>query len=158
MECAPVALFPLSRHSPANATTADVLLFPVKWRAANCYDFADYFQELYDSESRFDESELSLTNSNLLSYAKRQVNKAKRRSHPLNVAVKSERGRVVEPGLQRRQSLIACLGCGHRIANVRTCDAEFKCKQCGCEFEVIIRLIRDSGNSAKTTPPSDHKD
>lgn len=45
---------------------------------------------------------------------------------------------------RRRNSWLACPGCGHKLAKVRTCDIEFKCKHCGHEFEVIIRSLQST--------------
>lgn len=63
----------------------------------------------------------------------------------------------MEPDASRRNSWIACPKCGHRAARVRICDAEFKCKYCGCEFEVIIGIIPPSNPqgrlSSDRTPP-----
>lgn len=60
----------------------------------------------------------------------------------------------MDPGRPRRASLIACMNCGHRIGNIGICDAQFKCKQCGCEFEVVIMPLRDPGTSARNIPPA----
>jgi hypothetical protein len=38
----------------------------------------------------------------------------------------------------RRNSWIACPKCGHKVARVRMCDMDVKCKHCGHEYEVII--------------------
>ncbi len=38
----------------------------------------------------------------------------------------------------RRNTWVACSKCGHKVAKVRTCDMEIKCKHCGHEFEAII--------------------
>ena len=38
----------------------------------------------------------------------------------------------------KRNTWVACPECGHKVAKVRTCDMEFKCKHCGHEFEAVI--------------------
>ena len=40
----------------------------------------------------------------------------------------------------KRSTWVACPKCGHKVARVRTCDMELKCKSCGCEFEAVISL------------------
>lgn len=44
----------------------------------------------------------------------------------------------------KRNTWVACPKCGHKVARVRTCDMELKCKQCGHEFEVVINSSRAS--------------
>ena len=34
----------------------------------------------------------------------------------------------------KRNTWVACPECGHKVAKVRTCDMEFKCKHCGHEW------------------------
>lgn len=53
----------------------------------------------------------------------------------------------METGASRRNTWLACPGCGHKVARARVCDVEFKCKHCGFEFEVII------GPAAPADPP-----
>lgn len=38
----------------------------------------------------------------------------------------------------KRNTWVACPNCGRKVARVRTCDMEFKCKHCGHEFEAVI--------------------
>lgn len=56
----------------------------------------------------------------------------------------------MDPDQSSRNSWLACPRCGHIVARVRTCDAEFKCKYCGYEFEVMIRPFA----SGERSPPS----
>jgi hypothetical protein len=51
----------------------------------------------------------------------------------------------MESANERRNTLLACPECGRRAGRARVCDMDFKCKNCGCEYEVIIRfaLTRD---------------
>ena len=53
----------------------------------------------------------------------------------------------MDTGDSHRNSWIACPHCGHKVARIRTCDAEFKCKHCGHQFEVIIRSILPANSS-----------
>lgn len=38
----------------------------------------------------------------------------------------------------KRNTWVACPECGHKVGKARTCDMEFKCKNCGHEFEAVI--------------------
>jgi DNA-directed RNA polymerase subunit RPC12/RpoP len=38
----------------------------------------------------------------------------------------------------KRNAWVACPKCGHKVAKVRTCDMEVKCRHCGHEYEVVI--------------------
>jgi DNA-directed RNA polymerase subunit RPC12/RpoP len=42
----------------------------------------------------------------------------------------------------KRNTWVACPKCGHKVAKVRTCDMEVKCKHCGHEFEAVIGSSR----------------
>jgi DNA-directed RNA polymerase subunit RPC12/RpoP len=58
---------------------------------------------------------------------------------------------TIEPLESHRNSLLACPECGRRVLRFRFCDAEFKCKYCGCEFVVIVAVtshLRSLGNSS----------
>jgi hypothetical protein len=44
----------------------------------------------------------------------------------------------VEAGDGRRSSWVACPKCGHKVARVRICDMEVKCRQCSYLFEAVI--------------------
>lgn len=46
----------------------------------------------------------------------------------------------------KRNTWVACPKCGHKVAKVRTCDMELKCKHCGCEFEAVIGISTPSKN------------
>jgi len=59
----------------------------------------------------------------------------------------------MEGGIVQRNSWLACPNCGHRVANARTCDIEFKCKHCGFEFEVIIRASAAPAQPQQSLPP-----
>ena len=50
----------------------------------------------------------------------------------------------MEAGSAKRCSWIACPKCGHKVAKVRTCDMEMKCRQCSYRYEAVI------GPSAET--------
>ena len=57
----------------------------------------------------------------------------------------------------RRNSWVACPKCGHKVAKVRTCDMELKCRQCGHEFEAVIgpahpSQVREEADNYKTKP------
>jgi hypothetical protein len=52
----------------------------------------------------------------------------------------------VDAGDARRSSWVACPKCGHKVAKVRTCDMEVKCRQCSYLFEAVI------GPSCETAP------
>lgn len=56
----------------------------------------------------------------------------------------------MDTGNSKRNTWIACPRCARKLARVRTCDIEFKCKHCGHEFEVIINptLNRDNERSS----------
>lgn len=56
-------------------------------------------------------------------------------------------------GSGRHNSWLACPKCGHKVARVRTCDAEFKCKHCGHEFVAII----GPAPGCESTPPEKDK-
>lgn len=52
----------------------------------------------------------------------------------------------------KRNTWVACPKCGHKVAKVRTCDMEVKCKHCGHEFEAVIASsprIKDSPSLGK---------
>ena len=53
------------------------------------------------------------------------------------------------PANARRSSWVACPKCGHKVAKVRTCDMEIKCRQCSYRFEAVIgpfaEGVQDSG-------------
>jgi len=55
----------------------------------------------------------------------------------------------MESGSARRNTWLACPNCGHKVARIRICDCEFKCKHCGYEFEALIRPITPNDNSAR---------
>ncbi len=38
----------------------------------------------------------------------------------------------------KRNAWVACPQCGQKVARVRTCDMEVKCRACGHEYEVVI--------------------
>lgn len=42
----------------------------------------------------------------------------------------------------RRNTWVACPNCGKKVAKVRTCDMEVRCKNCGHEFEAVIASAR----------------
>ncbi len=44
----------------------------------------------------------------------------------------------MRPEFSKRNAWVACPQCGHKVAKVRTCDMEVKCKHCGHEYEVVI--------------------
>ncbi len=44
----------------------------------------------------------------------------------------------MDAGDARRSSWVACPKCGHKVAKVRTCDMEVKCRQCSYLFEAVI--------------------
>ena len=50
----------------------------------------------------------------------------------------------------KRNAWVACPQCGQKVAKVRTCDMEVKCRHCGHEYEVVIassspRLREEAG-------------
>lgn len=49
----------------------------------------------------------------------------------------------------KRNTWVACPKCGHKVAKVRTCDMELKCKHCGCEFEVVIGTFNEKQECVK---------
>ena len=54
----------------------------------------------------------------------------------------------------KRNTWVACPKCGHKVAKVRTCDMELKCKHCGCEFEAVISVSPISKNTQDKPEPS----
>ncbi len=61
----------------------------------------------------------------------------------------------MEVGASRRNSWLACPNCGYKAGRARICDIEFKCKNCGHEFEVIIRpVVRVEPTAVKTSEPT----
>jgi hypothetical protein len=54
----------------------------------------------------------------------------------------------MDTGSYRRRSWVACPKCGHKVAKVRSCDMEVKCRQCSYLFEVVIgptlEMVQDS--------------
>lgn len=44
----------------------------------------------------------------------------------------------MKPEPMKRNAWVACPKCGHKVARVRTCDMEVKCRHCGHEYEVVI--------------------
>jgi hypothetical protein len=56
----------------------------------------------------------------------------------------------------KRNTWLACPGCGHKVARVRTCDIDFKCKYCACEFEVIIGPSAPPASEQSSRLPADH--
>ena len=44
----------------------------------------------------------------------------------------------MESSPHTRNTGVACPNCGKKLAQVRTCDMELKCKHCGHEFEAVI--------------------
>lgn len=53
----------------------------------------------------------------------------------------------------KRNTWVACPKCGHKVARVRTCDMELKCKSCGCEFEAVINV--SAGNKGAQEKPGE---
>jgi len=57
----------------------------------------------------------------------------------------------------KRNTWVACPKCGHKVAKVRTCDMELKCKHCGYEFEAVIGpshlSFSEEKISDKSAPP-----
>src|SRR5262245_2771200 len=47
-------------------------------------------------------------------------------------------------GSEPRKSWIACPKCARMLANVRTIDAQIRCKRCGAYVEVVIRSLEKS--------------
>lgn len=66
-------------------------------------------------------------------------------------------------GATKRNTWVACPSCGHKVARVRTCDMECKCKYCGCEFEAVIGLsrtltVREGAGNYKENTEKEGKD
>jgi hypothetical protein len=56
----------------------------------------------------------------------------------------------VKPDASKRNAWVACPQCGQKVARVRTCDMEVKCRACGHEYEVVIASasrLREEGKS-----------
>ena len=66
----------------------------------------------------------------------------------------------MDAGDARRSSWVACPKCGHKVAKVRTCDMEVKCRQCAYRFEAVIgpssERVQDSVEKDRTEQ-SDNK-
>lgn len=57
----------------------------------------------------------------------------------------------------KRNTWVACPYCGRRVARVRICDMELRCKHCGRKFVAIIgaertSAVRDGGKPYTTEP------
>lgn len=50
----------------------------------------------------------------------------------------------------KRNTWVACPECGHKVGKARTCDMEFKCKNCGHEFEAVIGASRPPKEKSAT--------
>jgi DNA-directed RNA polymerase subunit RPC12/RpoP len=64
----------------------------------------------------------------------------------------------VDAGSAKRSSWVACPKCGHKVARVRTCDMEIKCRQCSYRFEAVIgpypEMVQDSVEKDRAEPPT----